>query len=72
MALSQEDKKEIVEIIQTTVNGKIDRLSDKFDVHAKEMAPIRQGWETVQNGRRFIIWIAAPLAAIGALISFFK
>ena len=72
MALSTEDRKEIVDIITLTVNGKIDRLDRKFTEHQDEMAPIVEGWKTVKNGRNFIVWIGAPLAVMGAMLAFFK
>jgi len=72
MALSHEDRQEIVDIITLTVNGKIDQLNQKFSEHKEEMEPIVKGWRTVNNGRNFIIWVGAPLAVIGAIVTFFK
>lgn len=70
MALSKQDKQEIKELIVSVVNGKIDRLDAKLQTHLDEMEPIAEGWRTVQAGRKFVIWIAAPLAAIGSVIAF--
>jgi len=72
MALSPEDRQEIADIVKETVNGKIDRLSESFSEHKEEMEPIVKGWRTVNNGRNFIVWVGAPLAVIGTIVTFFK
>ena len=65
--------------IQTTVNGKIDRLTIKIDsLHSRldeqdvAIAPAIETIETIKSGRKFIMWIAPILAAIGSAIAFLK
>jgi hypothetical protein len=65
--------------IQKTVNGKIDRLTVKVDnLHSRldeqdvSMAPAIETLQTIKSGRNFIVWAAPLVAAVGAMIAFFK
>ena len=78
--MNTSDKKEIVdalilelkpmlkETVEKTVNGKIDKLHKKFDDHMLVVEPMVEGWNTVQNGRRAILWVTSLVAAIGGAI----
>lgn len=70
---------EIAFAIKTTVNGKIDNLSSKIDVHnikhekdMKRMLPIIEAFEegqqdlkTAQKGGKAVLWLAGGITAIG-------
>ena len=71
MSLSVEDREEITSIIKTTVNGKIDRMNDKLDVHIEQhnsvVDEIRVVIEAVQwlnSTRKFMIWGGGMVAAL--------
>lgn len=79
--MTPEDLDKIIEAntltIKSVVNGKIDalmedfcKLRDEFNEHKKQMEPVIEGLATVQGGRKFILWIATPLAALGTIWAF--
>lgn len=87
MYMTAEDKADLIEAVTQTitvvVNGKIDRLKESVESefllvrrHMIEqdeaMAPAIEAMQTLQSGRKFILWGAAPIAAIGSLIALFK
>ena len=75
MALSTKDKEEIVTIIKTTVNGKIDRLDQKLEAHLIKMDPVIDGLAWLSSSRQFVLWvggIAASVASIIAAINIFR
>lgn len=61
MALSEEDKKEIADIIKATVNGKIDALSRKVE----PITDIFETWSHLKAQAMF--WIGGLLALGGAI-----
>lgn len=69
--MSEETEKNIDETLQLLVN-EIESLKRRFDDHEVQMAPVIEGWKTVQAGRSFIVWIGAPLAVIGGILALFK
>ena len=65
--------------IKFTVNGKIDRLNEKFDKHiaehdklAEKIDPLVDAVRWINSSRKFIIWIGAPVAVIGSTIATLK
>lgn len=70
---------EIKSEIKLVVNGKIDRLTDavgkiheRLDEQDVNMAPAIETIDTIKSGRKFLLWIAPVLAAIGVIVTFFK
>ena len=72
MALSKQDKKEIIEIIVKTVNGKIDKLDAKLDAHLTEISTFIDGWRGAKVIGNTIKWIAGVLINIGESIAVLK
>lgn len=72
MALSKQDKKEIVEIIVETVNGKIDKLAEKFEIHEEKMEPIFEVYKTTNNVARFMRWLSYVIISLGVIVAAFK
>ena len=76
--MTQEDRDAIIAVIKETVNGKIDRLTDKVEQHnvrhEEDMTEVRQHMADVKpmldalNGSKvlgsLIKWIAGIVAAI--------
>lgn len=74
--------KETVETtIKTTVNGKIDRLTvdfnrgieelhNRLDEQDQKIAPAIETIQTLQSGRKFILWAIPVFAFVGGLIAF--
>ena len=58
--------------IQTTVNGKIDRLNTKLDSHIDEIKPILDLIEGSVVARRIVLWVTSIILAVGATITMFK
>ncbi len=72
----------VQESIKATVNGKVDRLTIVVEglslnvagIHTRlheqdiRIAPAIETIDTFNSGRKFVIWIAAPVAAIGSLV----
>ena len=76
MALSKEDREEIVEIIQLTVNGKIDRLDERIvklcesvQAHQEEVKPFMDGWRGAKVFGNLAKWIAGVAIAIAAIVT---
>ena len=80
--LSEIDRKEIIDIIKLTVNGKIDRLHTKVDNHHIEMEafitrldPVIDAMGWLSTTRRAVTWIggiAGSLAAVFTLNNIFQ
>lgn len=81
--MTESDKQEILDAVTATiklvVNGKIDKLTvavdgihERLDAQDIAMAPAIETIETIQSGRKFILWSVAPIAAIGSLIAMIK
>ena len=80
--LSEKDRKEIIEIIQLTVNGKIDRLhikvdaqQESLDTFIKKLDPVIDAMGWLNTTKKMIAWvggIAGSLAAIFALSNLFQ
>lgn len=73
----------ICETIEKVVNGKIDRLDEKFDAKFKEhetkMQPIYQAYQATDTFGKLVIWLSKVIAAIGfitaaitAVVKYFK
>jgi hypothetical protein len=74
--MTDQDRQVIVDTIKATVNGKIDILTKEIieiKVHLKEqdeaMAPAIETIETLNNGRKFILWICTPVVAVGGMMA---
>lgn len=79
----KEIKEEITTTVRTVVNGKIDKMNEKFDVYIdddmrwkgtvdeymKEMSPVKDGLRTIQSLNKFAKWVGLP--AVGALVAYF-
>ena len=77
--MTDEIKHIIRETIHETVNGKIDSLAlavaeldRKLEEQKETMAPAIETLETIQNGRKFIVWSIPIFVFIGGLIAFIK
>ena len=73
----------VPEVVTKVVNGKIDRLKQMVEdeflaaqkrmaLHEEKMAPAIETIQTLQSGRKAVLWIAAPVAAIGSIMALFK
>ena len=76
----------VTEQIKATVNGKIEKLTVKVDALAAissemqdqlaqqdiNMAPAIETIQTLQSGRKFILWAVPVFAAVGAIIALVK
>ncbi len=62
--------------IHKTVNAKIDKMSESFDDHKKEMQPILDAYKATNTLGRITIWISKVMLAmgviVGTIIAFFK
>lgn len=65
--------------IQEKVNGKIDHLvvevkaiQDRLDAQDIAIAPAIETLNTLQSGRKFILWAIPVFAFVGGLIAFIK
>ena len=72
MALNKQDKKEIKEVIECTVNGKIDRIKEQIDKHREELAPVLEVYSTANNIGRFVKWLSGFMLATALLYSYIK
>lgn len=52
--------------IKTTVNGKIDNLSEKIDNHINEMKPLLDALRVVQSLQKFCKWVGIPFIVVVA------
>ena len=59
--------------ITKNVNGKIDAVHAKLDDHIKQHAcdmnrlePVIDGVKFINTGRRFLVWVAAPLGILAS------
>jgi len=66
----------IENVINKTVNGKIDNLDKKVDerfaTHEEKMRPIYDVYTTANNVGKFIKWTAGILLAFAAIITTLK
>lgn len=71
--MDQNDKKEIIEAVEKTidkvVNGKIDALHKKIDLHIKEIDPFLTGWKGAQIVGNTLKWIAGVIIAVAAVVA---
>ena len=65
MALSKQDRDEIIEII----DSKFGSLSIIVNEHMKEVKPFLDGWRGARTIGNFIKWTAGVLIAIGAVVA---
>lgn len=79
MALSKKDTEEIVLIIKTTVNGKIDKMDQKLEEHCSEhmafiekLDPVIDGLQWLNTTRRFVLWAGGIVASIAGILTIFK
>lgn len=62
--------------IESTVNGKINRLSEKLDTYIKEdmswkaekVEPLIDAHKTIKNMAIFLKWLAGGVVALGVII----
>lgn len=62
--------------VETTVNGKINRLSEKLDTYIKEdmawkeekVEPLIDAHKTIKNLAVFLKWLAGGIVALGIII----
>lgn len=74
----QEINKTIVQTIEKTVNGKINRLDIKIDDYIKHdmewketVEPIIKAYSTANNVGDFAIWISKIILAVGIIVGVF-
>ena len=70
MALSKQDREEIIEIIELKVNGKIDTLQEEVRIHNEEVMPFiraASGFKILYKG---LIAFAAIAVALDQLTNF--
>lgn len=79
MALSVEDREEITNIVKTTVNGKIDKMNDKLDVHIEqhnsvvdEIRVVIEAVQWINSTRKFMIWGGGIVAALVSYFAFWN
>ncbi len=70
MALSKQDREEIVEIIKLTVNGKVDNLSDRMDEHIRLTQPYVQAGAGLRIIYKVIIAAAALFVALDQIMDY--
>lgn len=70
MALSKQDREEIIEIITLTVNGKIDSLSSRMDTHIAQTQPYIQAASGFKIIYKVVIAIAALFVALDQILNF--
>lgn len=65
--------------IQTTVNGKIDKMNEKLDKHVTEheqlmdkLDPIVDAVQWINTTKNYVMWISGLIAAVGSAIAVFK
>lgn len=63
--MTHDDKEEIKAVIREVVNGKIDKLSQKLDLHMEDMRPVKDALNWVNTTQRFIKWTGVPIIVFG-------
>lgn len=63
--MTHDDKEEIKAVIREVVNGKIDNLSKKLDIHIEDMRPVKDALNWVNTTQRFIKWTGVPIIVFG-------
>lgn len=63
--MTHDDKEEIKAVIREVVNGKIDNLSKKLDIHIEDMRPVKDALNWVNTTQRFIKWTGIPIIVFG-------
>ena len=72
-------KEEVIKTIQTTVNGKVDRMQDCMNAHnvkheedMKRVLPVIEAFEegqrdlnTAKKGGKAVLWLSGTVTAIG-------
>jgi len=68
MALSKQDKKDMIYIIEKTierkVNGKVDHLTDRLETHMEEIQPFLDLVRGSVVARKLIIWTTSLIIAV--------
>jgi uncharacterized phage infection (PIP) family protein YhgE len=78
-SLKEELRHSVTETVRTVVNGKIDHLvvevksiQHRLDAQDIAIAPALETINTLQSGRKFILWAIPVFAFVGGLIAFLK
>jgi hypothetical protein len=72
MALTNEERKEIQEIIKLTVNGKIDRLTNLVETHIVTVAPVVEAVMWINSTRKFLLYFSSIAIAIASFVTLYK
>ena len=60
--------KTIDDKIDVKVNGKIDKLTEKVDMHREELQPILDAYKSANTVGNGAVWLSKVMLAIGAII----
>ncbi len=70
--MDQDVIEQIRETIRLTVNGKVDAISSKIDMHNKaheedmrRILPVLEAYENAQKGGRAVMWTAGTVTVLG-------
>lgn len=50
----------------------IDKLNETLEEHLKKVEPVVDSLDLFRIGRNFLLWLAAPIVAVGIIVAWFK